>query len=450
MFTTSLFVGKIAGQLGRKSMGDWRSLSGQDAHSVQLTTTFRDGGRGDYRPSGTLGWALDRAPTSDWGTDALAGIKAPERDADGAARVGRFDVGAYEAAPEPPRPADGRLTIRNEAGTKSAGLFAPGGYEVAYLFHDLPLPPGSYPFWFPTRDFQGRSIAAGTYELKTAESALEWEYLRWVGDTGEIAPTSKSAAVAPSFVLFDGDGRLILGQGWSEDMTNLRGYDAATGRWLWAFPGQSNLSGLTLGGDGVLYVLKFWDKDTSLARVDPKTGKIAPWTGRNTGIAVVDTSLRGDGLAALDGRLYLCDAAKNTLRFGSADPPRGSRPAECVRARLPANPVADATAHRLWVISEGRRLLALDAEGQVQAEASPVPAPAALAVRDGRLAVAVAPRRVKSTSSTRARDPKNLKPLRTFGTGDGALRPLPVRSLSLSGGAGCAGQHRAPGPGAEG
>ncbi len=424
----SLFAGKMAGQLGRKSIGEWRSLSGEDAHSVQVPTTFRDTSRGNYRPAGTLSWALDRAPTSDWGTEELGGIKAPERDADDASRVGPYDVGAFESAPEPPRRADGRLTVRNPAGVKSAGLFAPGGYEVAYLFHDLPLAPGSYPFWFPSRDFQGRSIPPGTYELKTAESALEWEYLRWIGDTGEAWPTSKSAAVAPSFVLFDGGGRLIVAQGWSEDMTNVRAYDAATGRWLWAFPGQSYVSGLTLGSEGALALLKFWDKDTSLAHIDPKTGKIVPWKGQNTGIAVLDASLRGDGLAELDGRLYLCDAAKNVIRIGAANPPRFDR---SVTVPGPSGVVADLSVHRLWAISEGRRMLALDAEGRVEAEASPVPAPVALAVRDGRLAVAS--RKTGMVHLFDARDPNHLKPLRTFGTGDGPFGPFrPDRFLFQS------------------
>ena len=54
----SLFVGKMAGQIGRKTLGDWESLSGQDAHSVQLPVAFRDSKNGDYRPAGMLPWLL--------------------------------------------------------------------------------------------------------------------------------------------------------------------------------------------------------------------------------------------------------------------------------------------------------------------------------------------------------------------------------------------------------
>ena len=84
----SLFVGKMAGQLGRKTLGDWQSLSGQDTHSVQLRVAFRDANNGDYRPAGTLPWSLERAATADWGTALLEGVKAPESDVDGAAPPG--------------------------------------------------------------------------------------------------------------------------------------------------------------------------------------------------------------------------------------------------------------------------------------------------------------------------------------------------------------------------
>jgi parallel beta-helix repeat protein len=169
----TLFVGKVAGRAGCKTLEAWQSDGSQDAHSLVLAVAFRDVQAGDFRPAGALDWALDRAATSDWGTAELAGVPAPEHDLTGAARVDRVDVGAFEAAPTPPRPADGRLAIRSDAGRKSAELFAPGGQRVVELFRDLPLPAGSYAFWFPPRDDRGRPIAAGTYELKTFERTRE-------------------------------------------------------------------------------------------------------------------------------------------------------------------------------------------------------------------------------------------------------------------------------------
>jgi hypothetical protein len=167
----SLFAGKMAGQVGRKTLADWQAPSGQDAHSVQLPLAFRDSRNGDYRPEGTLPWSPERVTTADWGVAELGGVKAPEADLAGVPRAGRPDVGAFEVAPPPvpPRPADGMLTIRSDDGVKGAGLFAPDGREVVRLYHDLPLRAGKHPFWLPSRDVRGGPIAAGTYELRTTE-----------------------------------------------------------------------------------------------------------------------------------------------------------------------------------------------------------------------------------------------------------------------------------------
>jgi hypothetical protein len=201
-------VAKWSGQRGRLTLGGWQSQSGQDAHSVQLPLGFRDPEKGDYHPAGTLGWSLDRAVTADWGTADLGGIKAPESDIDRNPRAGRHDLGAFEAAPSETaaRPPDGTLTVRAGDGVTSAGVFAPGGREVASLFQNLPLAEGSYPFWLPSRDEQGHPIPAGTYELRTVESALRWEYIGPVADAGD--------ACIPSFAepgrLFTQDGRRSL------------------------------------------------------------------------------------------------------------------------------------------------------------------------------------------------------------------------------------------------
>src|SRR5262249_34186909 len=162
---------------------------------------------------GTLAWSLERAPTSDWGIPELAGAKAPTLDMDGQARADRHDVGAFEVPPAdaPPRPPDGTLSVRSDAGLKSAGIFAPGGREVAYLFHNLPLAAGPRASWPPSRDFEGRPIAAGTYELRVVESALRWEYLHGVGNSGEIFPPGRTAPARPSSCAFDGHGRLVVG-----------------------------------------------------------------------------------------------------------------------------------------------------------------------------------------------------------------------------------------------
>ena len=418
----SLLVGKMAGQVGGKTLGDWQALSGQDAHSVQLPLTFRDAARGDFRPSGTLPWSLERAPTSDWGAAELSGVKAPESDLDGAPRAGPFDVGAYEVAPPTttPRPADGMLTVRSDAGLKSAGVFAPGGREVAYLFHNLPLPAGKHRFWLPPRDFQGRPIAAGTYELRTAESALSWDYVHGIGDNGPAFPSGQSSAVSvrPSLSAFDGAGRLVVGQGRAGDAPNLRAYDAATGRPLWTFGGSSDVLGLAPGGEDTMLMLRRSGSDGLITRIDSGTGKVARWGDRDSGTFTFKGGSGSVGLAELDGRLYVADAKADIIRHGSSRPPVLDR---TIAVPAPTNLSADASTRRLWVISGGDRLRAFDPEGKLAADIATSGEPSALAVREGRLAVASRATGLVHLLDTN--DPKTLRPIGKVGTGDGPFGP---------------------------
>jgi hypothetical protein len=414
------FVGKMSGQLGRRTLGDWRSLSSQDAHSVQLPVTFRDPALGDYRAAGTLSWSLERAPTADWGTAVLAGVKAPESDIDGTARAGRPDAGAFEVAPPAtlPRGPDGIVTVRSDAGLKSAGVFARGGRAMGYLFHNLPLPAGPYPFWLPTRDFEGKTIAPGTYDLRTVESALSWEYVGWAGDTGAVSPPSKTAAGQPSWCAFDGAGRLIVSQGWSEDATNLRAYDAANGRWLWAFGGSSDVHGIAAGDDDSIFMLRQSGTGGLITRIDPATGRVVRRSGDDPGSYPFEGGGAASGMAVLGGRLYVADPKANVIRYGAVDPPALDR---TIALAGPESLTADRASGRLWAISRQSRVVALDPEGKLLADITPVEAPAALAARDGRLAVAS--RRTGKVHLFDARDPRALVPQATIGTGDGPFGP---------------------------
>jgi hypothetical protein len=416
----SLFVGKMAGQVGRRSLGDWTYLSGLDPHSVQLPVTFRDPKAGDYRPKGSLRWSFERAATSDWGTSDLGGIKPPDRDIDDQPRVGRFDVGVCEVSLTPPRPADGVLEVHSGDGLKSAGIFG-RRHVVDYLFHNLPLPEGKYPYWLPARDFLGGRIAAGTYELRAVEAAHHWQYLGWVGDTGAAYPPGHTASVGLSSVAFDDHGHLLAGQGWSEDTTNVRGYEASTGKIVWTFGGSSNMNGFALGSDGVLSILRPSDtKKVELTRIDPKSGKVAPLDGAGTGRVVLDLADDVVGLAELDGKIFVTDTKANKVRFGPAD---GSRWDGAIDVPSPSSPAADRKTRVVWVISEGKGVLAIAPDGRVVSNRDFSGfEPAALAAGEGRLAVATrADGRVHIADVP---DPTaKVKSERTLGRGDGPFGP---------------------------
>jgi hypothetical protein len=423
----TLFTGKMGGQIGRRALGDWKYLTGLDTRSVQMPVKFQGPESGDYRPSGPLGWSLERAVTSDWGIAALGGVDAPARDIDGQARVGRPDLGAFEIALTPPRPADGVVKVHSGAGVTSAGVFDPQGYEVEYLFQNMPMEAGEYPFWLSTRGFLGRPIAPGSYEVRSVESDLRWEYLGWVGDTGEAYPPGKTASVAPSHLAFDRAGHLLVGQGWSEDTTNVRGYDVTTGKVAWTFGGSLMMFGLTLDSDGTALILRDGGANKGeLTRIDPKNGALVPLPGQPTGRALID---RGDaaGIAELDGKIYLADRSANKLRFGPAD---GSRWDGAIDVPAPSSPTADAKTKVIWVISAGQKVLAISPVGKIlQDRDFSKYGPAALSANNGRLAIAtrvdgkvhileLPDPRVRATSE------------RAVGRGDGPFGPfLPDRFL---------------------
>ncbi len=421
------FTGRSRDQLGRRALEDWKYLSGLDPHSVAIPVTFRDGPAGDYTPVGTLAWSLARAATTDWGVEKLGGIAAPDRDIDGRARVGRVDVGAYEVAPAPPRPADGTLTIRSDAGIKSAGVFDDRGREVSYLFHNLPLPAGDHPFWLPARDAFGRRIAAGTYEVRSVEADHRWDYLGWVGDTGEATPPGLTASAGLSAVAFDDAGRLFAAQNWSEDATNIRCFEAATGKVSWTVGGSAMGSGFAYGSGGVVYFAQPGDGGNwELSRIDAASGRVLAAAAKGPWRVPLGRFANVFGLAELDGKLYVTDTAGDKLWIGSAD---GSR-WDSVAVPKPSAPAADPTTHVVWVISEGKRVLALGPDGKVVSERDfSALMPRALAAGHGRLAIATGAEGLVRVLDVP--DPKSkAKSGRTVGRGDGPFGPyLPDRFL---------------------
>ena len=163
--------------------------------------------------------------------------------------------------------------------------------------------------------------------------------------------------------LFDNEGRLIVGYGSSEDATNLRGYDAATGRWLWSVGGSADVHGLAVRSMmGAIDMLKPSGTKGLITRIDPKTGKVVRRGDRDPGTFAFERGADAVGLAELDGRLYVADAKANVIRHGPIEPPALDQ-ANSIAAR-PTSPSADPATGRVWVISRGSRLLALDPDGQ--------------------------------------------------------------------------------------
>ena len=122
------------------------------------------------------------------------------------------------------------------------------------------------------------------------------------------------------------------------------------------------------------------------------------------------------GVCLADGRANLCE--------------------EFRRARA-NDPAADAKHNLIWLISAGQKLIAIDAtSGAVKHEATPVPSPCALAVNNGKLAVASASQRKIFVFD--CTDPANLKQILTIGRGDdvhGKLLPdrfFGAKSLAIN------------------
>ena len=148
-------------------------------------------------------------------------MKAPQTDIDGAKRaggVGGIDLGAYQVTFPATRKADGVFTVKSGLGVTSAGLFSRDNRCVRYLFQELPLAKGTYRYWLPSRDWQGRPIPAGNYTLKLTEAKLNLDYVAAAGNgdlpmsTTSLGNVKKRASLATNGVTFDAAGRLIVAQ----------------------------------------------------------------------------------------------------------------------------------------------------------------------------------------------------------------------------------------------
>ena len=422
------FVGHVPGHPVRKKVESWRSLSGYDKHSLTIPVAFADAASGDFRPVSPMPWRPDRATTSDWGVDELAGVKAPKTDIDGKPRHGGVDCGAFETRLSALRPADGKFAVESGSGVTSAGLFTTNGRCVRYLFQNLPLAEGKYEFWLPSRDWQGRTIPAGEYDLKIAESDLSLQYIAAAGN-GDLESSMhlpgsipKRASVDPHAVAFDADDNLFLAQSGFENGLHVRCYGPEMKSVKWFINGGGNTVGMAVGGSR-LYVMR---APGSLLRLNVASGKGINFKNGGYEKSYPDAFGEIGGICVLGDRLYVADRKAGKLFFLSGD---DLDVAGSVAVAAPSQPAADPANKLVWLISGGKELVAVDEQGQVKHKAEPVAQPKLLSISGRRMALySAAKNQIMVFDCTNPAELKRTRVLGKGGEGFGKIEPDKFRS----------------------
>jgi hypothetical protein len=415
------FIGKIPGHPGPISVQGWRDLAVQDAHSLQEVIAFANPEEGVFAPATRLAWAPGRAPTTGFGTAKVGTYTAPATDLFGHARRDGIDVGAVqEPLTDPGVPAAGAFTVAQADAVVSAGLYTPDGVLVNYLFQNLPLRQGKYPFWLPARDWQGQPIAPGAYEVRTVESNVRMAYKGLAFNTARSSERKDHASFHAAYADFAPDGGVILGCGWSESHLQIRTFDADYHKAGWAVKGSSNPSGMCQDGAGHLYLLTHIGKEKGtgkdslgLMKVNMADGSVMPVTPAQpaplfTGVF----SEKTDGMAALGGRLFVSDPAAGKLWFAEAASPVFT---EGFPVQAPRQVAVDRKNGLLWLISNNQTLLALSPDGKTVHTQEFPHSIDKLAVANGRLAVLS--RATGKIDVFTIESPIKLTPTRTLGTG---------------------------------
>ena len=416
------YIGKIPGHPGPISVQGWRDLALQDAHSLQEVIAFVKPEEGLFAPATRLTWSPGRAPTTGFGTALLGTVKAPATDILGNDRRDGIDLGAVqESIPAPAMPAAGSFAVAQAEAVVSAGLYTPDGVLVNYLFQNLPLRKGKYPFWLPARDWQGREILPGKYAVRTVESKAHMIYKGLVFNNGRSSDRKDHSTYHAGYADFTPDGGLILGCGWSESGLQVRTFDADYDKAGWSVQGTSNPNGMCQDGAGQLYLLTQAGKDKvtgkeslTLTKIGMADGGVLPVTADKpaplfTGIV----SDKTDGLAALGGRLYVSDPATNRLFYALAANPTFT---ESFPVEAPRQIAADRKNNLLWLISKDRTLLALSPDGKTVHSQEFPHSLDKLAVANGRLALLS--RETGKIEVFAIETPQKLTPLLTLGTGE--------------------------------
>ncbi len=419
------YIGKIPGHPGAISVQGWRDLAVQDAHSLQEVIAFTKPEEGLFAPSTRLVWSPDRSPAKGFGTASLGTVQAPDRDLTSQARRGGIDLGAIQEPVSASRvPAAGALAVTQEDAVVSAGLYTPEGVLANYLFQNLPLRKGNYPFWLPSRDWQGREIPSGKYEVRTVESKARMIYKGLAFNNGRSSDRLDHSTYSAAYLGFAPDGGIILGCGWSESVLQVRTFDADYEKAGWTVSGHSDMLGMGQDGAGHLYVLTTSgkEKDTgnynlSLMKVGLSDGSVLPVTRddpapRFSGIF----SGKTDGIAALGGRLYISDPANGKVSHASAANPAF---VNSFAIEAPRQIVADRKNNLLWLISNEKTLVALSAEGKTIHTQDFPHTIDKLAVAEGQLALLS--RETGKIEIFTIESPRKLVKARTLGTGENPI-----------------------------
>jgi len=169
--------------------------------------------------------------------------------------------------------------------------------------------------------------------------------------------------------------------------------------------------------DGKLYMLRPFNQQGQITRLDPATGKVAAgWGTKEYGQIYFDGGAGLRGLTELNGTLFTADTAAGVIRFGSTANPIPFA-GQITTVASPRYVDADRKTDLLWVLSGAEKLVAVKPDGTVVATATPLPDIAAFSVRDGVLAAIS--RTTGKVHLFDVTDPKNPKPTRIIGRGDG-------------------------------
>jgi len=424
------YVGRMPGHTYRKRVEAWYHLSGYDRHSQTIGVEFADADKHDYRVTSPLSWSPVRATTAYAGTAEFNKVKAPDTDITGQKRGPSVDIGAHQSAFAAPRKADGTFEVKNGDGITSAGLFTKDGVCVRYLFQNTPLAKGTYEFWLPSRDWQGREIKPGDYEVRLIESNMKLQYIAAGGngdpETSKKLPatTKKRYSLDPFAAAFTDDGRIIFSQSGFESGEHVRMFSPDMGDIPWSMTGGGHAVAVAIDHKNKhAYVLRQGEgqplRACSLIRIHVEDGTPAPF--KNGSFEKGFEEIKGaGGMTLLGDKLYITEPAANkvhtlTIKDNDVTVTGGFSGGELVS---PTQIAADDKSGLLWIVCDNKQLLALTpAEGNLawpSQKVASVDQPTSVAANNGRVAVYSAKdNKVTIYNAVKA----GLQTVRTVGTG---------------------------------